>query len=230
MFTLHTAHVQKWTHLFFIFLTLIFSKYGDETFWSWSWIPKDGECFFLYDVFITVDFHVIKKGLARWGNCIYFSLQSLLPPPNVLKKNLDDESLPLSFPASHVCLWCGCTCPSAVDSAPVTAFLFHSPRSHPQCGGRSRAAVLLFIFRVFRRTPSCSKTLNESRKQSKLRNFKPGWLAKDVHRSLVARLAATSVLSLFDRSSYCWRRKKQMCTVYGFNHEFQTQNVHFVET
>lgn len=32
--------------------------YGDENFWSWFWIPKDGECFFLYNVFI-VEFPVI---------------------------------------------------------------------------------------------------------------------------------------------------------------------------
>ncbi len=40
--------------------------YGDEIFWSWFWIPKDGECFFLYNVFIIVKFPVIKEGLIYW--------------------------------------------------------------------------------------------------------------------------------------------------------------------
>lgn len=55
VFTLHStrAHVDT----FF---------YGDEIFWSWFWIPKDGECFFLYNVFILVEFPVNKEGLVYW--------------------------------------------------------------------------------------------------------------------------------------------------------------------
>lgn len=40
--------------------------YGDEICWSWFWIPKDGECFFLYNVFIIVDFPVDKDELIYW--------------------------------------------------------------------------------------------------------------------------------------------------------------------
>lgn len=113
VFTLHStcAHVDT----FF---------YGDEIFWSWFWIPKDGECFFLYNVFIIVEFPVNKEGLIYWRKK---NPSDVLP--HALQENLDALSSVLlysCFHSSHVCLkygYCISACPS---NANVSAFLFRS--------------------------------------------------------------------------------------------------------
>lgn len=78
---------------------------------------------------LPLNFQLLRKGSYAEGNFIYFSLQPRFLRQMFWGRILDIVFLPLRFPASRVCLQCGCTCPPALDSATVAAFHFlHAQR------------------------------------------------------------------------------------------------------
>lgn len=112
VFTLHStcAHVDT----FF---------YGDEIFWSWFWIPKDGECFFLYNVFIIVEFPVNKEGLVYWKK----------------KKNHHQMFFPMFFKRiwmlSRLCCWI----------AVFTLHMYASSMGIPACPENANVGAFHFV-------------------------------------------------------------------------------------
>lgn len=200
------ANVDTFVLSFSLYFFFFFFNCGHETFWSWLWIPKDGECFFLYDVFTIAEFPVIKEGFTRWGNVIYFSLQSgFLPQMFSRRIWMLCLFLPLSFHASRL--------------PPVWP---HLPAHLPACLPArqpwtvlpslhsisfTRSCITSSLPRVFCRMPSlCSQTLSDTTPPQKTKNkkrkcesltFRRAFDASASMKVLLLALPATSVLSLF---------------------------------
>lgn len=221
--------------------------YGDEIFWSWFWIPKDGECFFLYNVFIIAKFPVNKEELIYWKN----------PSVPVLFRRI--------WMLSRLC------CCRTV----FTLHVFASSMGTSACSNNANASAFHFIYtrlerhsldhpQAFWSGSRCALTFFDwtslppraSGGRSHIAGPQPGPVSPNADGP-----GSAAALKLWAENSRLWRKRKpdifkgffcwvhlrpQCChflpfqsllamktdvySFYGFNHEYQQQNVHFVET